>query len=92
MIATIGLAGSNDFDYARVGSREEGEAFGLWWLAQAGESQETLSAYREREVLTEKEAARRRWRDGSRVFGEHVESFASRRKHEEAERAASMDP
>jgi hypothetical protein len=69
VIATIGLPGSNTFAWTRVTNAAEAEEWRAAWLAERGEAtQQDLNAVRQGLLLTEREAMRARWRDGSPIY------------------------
>lgn len=75
MIAVISLPGGRNHEAVRVANRAEAETFFAAWLARHGETLETQQAHRQRHTLTEREALKVRYRDGSRVYA-HVRSLA----------------
>jgi len=76
MIARFGLPGSSLFSWRHVATRSEGEAWLDAHLSELGESQGTLSARRQSDVLTEKEAANYRWQDGTKIYSDPAEHTA----------------
>lgn len=69
MIATIGLPGSNTFLWTRVADSDEADEWRAAWLGDQGEAtQQDLNAVRQGLLLTEREALRARWRDGTRIY------------------------
>lgn len=73
MIARVGLPGTGMHCATRVATRAEGEAWAARWLKSVGESQESLQAYRDRAVFSERAASKMRWADGRRIYDpEHM--------------------
>lgn len=101
MIAVFGLVGGQHFAARYVSSRTEGERWHAAHLARIGETQASLAAYRQSDVLTDEQAKRVRYRDGRCPFGarEHgvwkwsVSSVAEadRESDEQAARIAAED-
>jgi hypothetical protein len=75
MIALFSLPGSSLFKVAYCRTRAEGEA----WLARCAqpETQATLVALRQSRVISDREAAKLRWRDGSRIVDDNTRTVAS---------------
>lgn len=76
MIAVIGVPGGRGHAWRRVADRAEAEAYWAAWRAYVGDSLETLSSYRARHTLTEREARRARYLDGCRVYRPESEDTA----------------
>ena len=67
MVAFFGLPGASQFSYAVVGTRGEGQRWLEKQVARHGETQESLNNLRQSRIVSNKEAAKWRWRDGSRI-------------------------
>ena len=85
MVAHFSIPGSNSFTWRRVATHAEGVA---WINAQLGANptQADLQAHRQSGVISERVAARVRWLDGSRVYG----NLALGSDSESAEEKAAM--
>lgn len=69
MIAVFGLVGGQHFAARYVSTRAEGERWHAAHLARLGETQASLAAHRQSDVLTDAEAKKVRYRDGRCPFG-----------------------
>jgi len=84
MIAIVGLPGGSDHDFVRVANRAEAEQFFAEWATAQGEMDlAAQSAYRQSAVLSERDAKRSRYFDGSRVY-DNAKTLAEWRREREA--------
>ena len=68
MIATISLPGGSNFCFKLVKNEAEATAWRASWLTTHGETLETLEAVRQGQLLTNAEAKKATWRDGTHIY------------------------
>ncbi len=68
MIALYGIPGSRNFAFKRVFTNAEGLAWIAWIHKRSlPETQESLNSLRQSSVISNREAAKLRWNDGSKI-------------------------